>query len=302
MTRALRFTLSFAALAVVLWFAAPQDVGDALRAAHPGWIACAIICLLAQIWLSALRWQITAQALDLPVSRRFALREYGLSVAANTFLPGGVLGDLSRILRARHLGWRNAAASVVIERLAGQVALAVAALIGLNIWLGPWPTALIVALALCLCTVLAWSFPKAARLAQQVWTAPGLWRAHLVLTIAILVLNLTGFWAAARAVGLALDIGAALALIPLTLLAMLVPLTINGWGLREGLAALLWPLMGIATAQAVAASLAFGLTCMLAALLGLLSLLLPTDTNAQPAPECNSTPPVRGHDNQRTNG
>lgn len=285
MSRTLRIILSVAVLALVLWFAAPREVGQALLSAHPGWIAFATACLLAQIWLSALRWQITAQALDLPVSRRFALREYGLSVAANTFLPGGVLGDLGRILRARHFGWRDAAASVVIERLAGQVALAMASLGGLVIWLGVWRTALVAALALGICAALARSFPKAARLAYKAWADPGPWQAQLILTAAILALNLTGFWAAARAVGLALEFSTALALIPLTLLAMLVPLTINGWGLREGLAALLWPLMGIATAQAVAASLAFGLTCMLAALLGLLSLLLRTDPKVQPAPD-----------------
>lgn len=283
MTRALRIVLSVAALALVLWIAAPQEVGQTLLAAKPGWITLATACLLAQIWLSALRWQITAQALDLPVTRRLALREYGLSVASNTFLPGGVLGDLTRILRARHLGWRNAAASVVIERLAGQVALALAALVGLIVWLGPWQAALIAALAGALAGGLAWAFPKGTALLRRVWAAPGVWPANLALTLTIVLLNLMGFWAAARAVGVALDAGTALALIPLTLLAMLVPLTVNGWGLREGVAAMLWPLMGIGTAQAVAASLAFGLTCMLAALLGLLAMLLPaTPVPAKP--------------------
>lgn len=275
MSRALRIILSIAVLAIVLWFAAPQAVGQALLSASPGWITLATASLLSQIWLSALRWQITAQALDLPVNRCVALREYGLSVASNTFLPGGVLGDLTRILRARHLGWRNATASVVIERLAGQVALALAALAGLVIWLGPWQAIVIAAVTGALSFGLAWVFPKGSALLRRVWTAPGLWPANLALTLAILALNLTGFWAAARAVGVVLDAGTALALIPLTLLAMLVPLTINGWGLREGVAALLWPLLGISTTQAVASSLAFGLTCMLAALLGLLTMLLP---------------------------
>jgi hypothetical protein len=64
----------------------------------------------------------------------------------------------------------------------------------------------------------------------------------------------------------------ALFLLPLTLAAMLIPLTIAGWGLREGAAAALWPLAGIAPEAAVAASVVFGIAALAAALPGVAAL------------------------------
>lgn len=291
MRTALRLGLTLGILVAVLWLVAPADVGAALGAMRPGWLALAVVLLAAQIALSALRWRVTAAALGHALPRGWAVREYGLSVAVNSFLPGGVLGDLARIARSRHLGpqmgsqmgtqmsWGDAAGSVLIERLAGQIALAVVALGGLAVWLGPGLAALVALGALTLGAVilgavLARLFPRPARLLARAWLDQGRWRAQAGLTIAILAVNLGGFWAAAAAIGIRLTPAEALALIPLTLMAMLVPLTINGWGVREGIAAALWPAFGIGAAQAVAASLAFGLACMGAALVGLIPWLL----------------------------
>jgi hypothetical protein len=52
---------------------------------------------------------------------------------------------------------------------------------------------------------------------------------------------------------------------------MLVPVTISGWGLREGAAAALLPVAGIAASDALAASIVFGLLGLVAVLPGLLS-------------------------------
>lgn len=269
-----RTVVTLALLGAVIWMVAPDELAGAFRAFDPFWLAVAVLLLVLQIAMSALRWRVTAHAFGFALPKSRALQEYGLSVAVNTFLPGGVLGDLARIARSRSFGWRGAAASVLIERLAGQMALALVALgAGVSV-LGLARGGALVIAAIVAGTILLWLWPKGRALLMQAWLAPGIWRAQAGLTCAILVFNLGGVWAAARAVGVHLSPGAALILIPLTLLSMLIPLTINGWGLREGVAATLWPLWGIAAAQAVAASVAFGLACMGAALLGLLPWLL----------------------------
>ncbi len=61
-----------------------------------------------------------------------------------------------------------------------------------------------------------------------------------------------------------------LALVPPVLVAMLVPLSVAGWGIREGTAALVWGLVGLPPAQGVAVSMAYGLLVLLASLPGLL--------------------------------
>ena len=59
-----------------------------------------------------------------------------------------------------------------------------------------------------------------------------------------------------------------LALCSLLLLAMAVPLTVAGWGVREGAAAVLWPLAGLPAEQGVALSVGYGLTVLLSSLPG----------------------------------
>ncbi len=59
-----------------------------------------------------------------------------------------------------------------------------------------------------------------------------------------------------------------LALSSLLLLAMVIPVTVAGWGLREGVAAVLWPLAGLPVEQGVALSVGYGLTILLSSLPG----------------------------------
>ena len=54
---------------------------------------------------------------------------------------------------------------------------------------------------------------------------------------------------------------------------MAVPITISGWGVREGAAALLWPLAGLPAEQGVALSVGYGAMVFLASLPGALVLV-----------------------------
>lgn len=282
---AARLVATVAALALVVRLLGAQDIGQHLRGVSGPWVAVAVAALAGQIVLSALRWRLTAGALGMAVSPGQAVREYWLSVLGNTVLPGGVLGDLGRIVRMRgQSGLALAAQGVVVERLAGQIALLAVAVLGAVMWFWPHPGALggaVMAVAFGMGAV--WLLRRSGRgtgrlagwlrVPRLAWTGPGVWPGQLGLSVAILACNIGGFWAAAQAVGVSLSLTAALFVIPLTLGAMLVPLTVNGWGLREGVAAALWPLAGAGAAQSVAASVVFGLAALLAALPGALALL-----------------------------
>lgn len=66
------------------------------------------------------------------------------------------------------------------------------------------------------------------------------------------------------------------ALCPLLLLAMVMPVTVSGWGgVREGVAAILWPLVGgLPAEQGVALSVGYGAAVFLVSLPGALALLV----------------------------
>lgn len=262
------------------------------------WIGVAFLALTAQTIFSALRWQLTAGRLDHVFGWRFAVREYYLSQVINQTLPGGMLGDAGRAMRCRGAaGLGKATMAVALDRLAGQMALVGVLVAGLGVTLlapgGFAPPVWIATTVAVICggllaamivvRVAGWLPGIAGRGADALLRGAraGLFNRsvlvrQVVLSVATAATTLIAFDASARAVGAVLPVGAVLVLVPLVLFAMLVPLTISGWGLREGTAAALLPLAGLTSAKAVAASVIFGLTFLAAVLPGLWPLLTPS--------------------------
>ncbi len=82
--------------------------------------------LTLQTILSALRWRLTAARLGQVIGVGEAVREYYLGQVVNQSLPGGMVGDAGRAVRTgRRAGLVRAGQAVVLERFAGQFAVAV---------------------------------------------------------------------------------------------------------------------------------------------------------------------------------
>jgi uncharacterized membrane protein YbhN (UPF0104 family) len=265
-----------------------------LAGSDAGWLLAALLMTNLQTILSALRWRLTAARLGLPLALGSAVGDYYLGALVNQTLPGGVLGDAARALRSRRNGLRVAAQAVVIERLTGQIALFLVTLTGLALALArpsalPLPATaarlpLILAGASAALVLVLWGAARvwpqlSASLTRDLWEpfrravlARAVWPQQAALGLAIVGCNLLTFDFCARATGTALPPLALLTLVPLILTAMLVPLSVSGWGLREGAAAGLLPLAGIAPEAALAGSVAFGGVILAGSLPGVLFL------------------------------
>jgi hypothetical protein len=79
---------------------------------------------------------------------------------------------------------------------------------------------------------------------------------------------------AARAIGVDTDVLRLLPLIAPVLMTMLIPVSIAGWGVREGAAAALWGMVGLTPEDGVAISVAYGLLIFVASAPGALVLLV----------------------------
>ena len=291
--RGLRWALAIGLLGGLLWLVDWRAVSGILQQAETGWLLLAAGLLVAQTAVSALRWRLVAARLGQRIAMGHALREYFLAQAGNMALPGGVAGDAARAVRARaEVGLERAGMAVVLERGAGQVALIVVTMASVGVvTLVPGgmsvPGTVLAALALAV-GVVALTLVLLARMARS-RAAVARWQqgvrvallacevrgVQLGLSLSTVALNLLAFWACAVAVGVWLPIGAALVVLPLVLFAMLVPLTVGGWGLREGAAVALFPLAGASGAEGFAASAAFGAVFTLTALAGLILTVRP---------------------------
>ncbi|WP_116084737.1 lysylphosphatidylglycerol synthase transmembrane domain-containing protein [Tropicimonas sp. IMCC34011] len=285
MNRSLRLAGSVLLIALFIWAVGRAEVIERLQSVAPVWIAVAVACLLTQTLAMALRWRLVARCLGMEFSAGWAVREYFLSQLANTTLPGGVIGDGARAVRSRigQNGLRRAGQAVIFERALGQAGMLAVALAGLiSVLLVPgaiaWPVGRwsALAIAVVVALVIAAFALRGSRIAgfvAQCLPTARVRLAHAALSVGAALLNVAAFAACARATGVELPLGAALLLIPMILLAMVIPLTVAGWGWREGAAAALFPIAGASPAAGVAAGIAFGLA-MLISVLPALALLL----------------------------
>jgi len=291
----LRLLAAIVLIVLLLWLIDLQSAWAHLQMTDWRWIAVALLVVQVQVILSALRWKITAARLGQRIALARAVSEYYLATLANLSLPGGVLGDAARIVRnqqAHSLG--IAAHGVLLERLAGQLALLLVSIIGWILWPvlmhGSMPElgmrvllvtlAMIVLLSLIVFLVVKlapdWITQTIVNVGPSVhaaWIADRQWLLQGCLSISIVLSYLAVFWLASYALSVPLSPGAIITIVPLVLLSMIIPLSIGGWGVREASAAIMWPLAGMSSEAGVATSVVYALVSSIGCLPGLLSLL-----------------------------
>lgn len=290
--------LTFTALLMALLWAAADgpEILRILAQAQPLWLLAAVALLICQTVLSALRWKITAALLGQTLHLPHAIREYFMSQVVNQALPGAVVGDAARAVRARtQAGLAVAVQAVVFERLAGQIAMFLTmacafTVTSLSVGGLDWPlsysapigTIIAVGGALACVVALGQWFPGMLKPGLSGWMLPfhsallsrQALPAQIGLGAAITLCNLAAFGLCAWAVGVNLSVAAILAVVPLVLFSMLIPFTISGWGIREGAAVVLLPLAGTSASEGMAASVMFGIAMLLAVLPGLIAWVL----------------------------
>ncbi len=284
----LRVLISVAALGGLLWWLEPAAMLDAVGPLAPGWVLAGLAISVPQVFVSAWRWRLTAHRLGLDLSLGRAFREYYLATFLNQVLPGGVGGDLSRAWRhaTDAADVRGAWHAVLIERVSGQVALivlAVAALLSSPVLLHSAtrfpaaPTLQLAGVIAAFGVAIAWySRPALTRLWRDLrhsMLARTVLPQQLLASFAVVASYIAVYFCSARAIGVPLPATALLPLIPMVLLAMALPLSVAGWGVREGAAAGLWLLAGLAPAQGMAISVAYGALVFVSSLPGAVMLV-----------------------------
>ena len=286
-----------ATLLALLWQAADgPEAARSLASAEWTWLATAVALLTVQTVLSALRWQVTARQLGISFGPAHAIREYYLAQVVNQSLPGGMVGDAARAYRGREqAGFLASGQAVVIERLVGQIAMFLTLAIAFAATYAvpgglDWPQwlsipVMISVLAGLTVPLVLWTAVNVkgavGRLASRIWSPLDRALANrrvlpvqVGLSIGTTFCNLAAFAACAKGVGVELPLPAVAALVPLILFTMLIPISVSGWGLREGAAAALFPLAGASASGGLASSVAFGLSFIVAVLPGLVFLQL----------------------------
>ena len=263
-------------------------------------LALATVQLGLQMFLSSLRWDLIARGLGGSLPFRSALRFVWIGTFFSQVLPGSAGGDIVRMwLYWQRCGDRRVAIhSVALERL-----VMVFVLLLLVLAVQPGLAARGVPLAIVLSAAIFLTFMVAVLsalvLARGLLAAHNRWTLLRVLSYvaqdvrsvfsnvprsaALCVLSVAAYvnmaiaaWLIARALGLGISVADSIVLMPIVVLVATLPISVGGWGVREGAAITLFGLVGVSGPDALALSVLFGFASIVISIPGAL-LWLPRD-------------------------
>ncbi|PWT79879.1 MAG: hypothetical protein C5B57_13165 [Blastocatellia bacterium] len=265
----LRFVVAAGLTAYVLAKSHPSDVLAAAAAADWRLIALAALLVLVDRALMAYRWIVLLCTVDPAVRPPLGavMRIFFVSTFIGTFLPASVGGDVVRAYRIakEKVGGGDAVASVFMDRMLGVASVLAMALVGLLLvrdLAADWAviTSLVAAGAVCGVTLLLVFSRRAAALAAGVierLPATGRIAGHRLLeairryaafhrqlfnvlfcSIAVQIFRIVQAYYLGRGLGIAAPLTVYFAFIPIILMVMLLPVTVNGIGTSQ--AAFVW--------------------------------------------------------------
>lgn len=265
---------------------------SSIRNAEPWLLGASLTQLAIQPFVSGLRWKLILRALgnELPIGK--AVRFVWIGAFFSQALPGTVGGDVVRIW----LYWKSGAShrlainSVAIDRIIMILSLLIlvtALQPGLaarsQSRMAGWLPALMLAIgfggiaALMLSDRLLKRFGQWPSLQAIAYIATDLRAAllHPVTFVAITAISILAYlnmavtaWLIALALGLPVTLIDSCILIPVALLATIIPVSVGGWGVREGAMIVLMAGIGVPAAGALGLSVLFGIAGILVSLPG----------------------------------
>lgn len=286
-SRVLRALLGLLVLALTLYLVDIGRVFEQVSSLSLGGLAIGVLLCHAAYWALAWRWWFLADRVGGPMTFRVALSDYLWGGLLNHILPTGLAGSAYRSVRhakrrspdGELVGMATAVSVVVLDRVSGLAAQAIIALVGALALLFSYPWVSLWGAIAVLLTLLVMAI--ALRIAQRQFSEFGaalsrttqgqgvLWPNALVSLVGVILLSL-GFYCAAESLSLQLPFWRVFFVSPLILGAMIVPLSIAGWGVREAAAGALFAALGTDAATGVAVSVSFGLMSLLSTLPALL--------------------------------
>ncbi|MBI4216630.1 MAG: flippase-like domain-containing protein [Chloroflexi bacterium] len=292
---ALRIAVSGGLLYLLLSRVGFTSFWEEARQADLRWLVVGVLLVVLALVVSAYKWGLLLAAQGTPVSTPRLFVYYLVGLFFNNFLPSNIGGDVVRIHDvARHTGkGPEAAASVIGERLLASLGLGLMAVLGLALGYqvsGGFSGIVLGVLLISAALVAPFASARlrraiSLRLKLPGWLSPGrrleqvanslatsfsqprtvVWVVFwsLVFQLVLVCLN----WAIFMSLGVNIPPAYYFLFTPIIMAIQIMPISINGLGVREGAYVYFFGWAGVSAAQAIAGSLFFW------ALVGLVSLV-----------------------------
>jgi len=267
-----------------------SEVTGVLNHIVPRLLVLGIIFQLLSTLLASYRWYLVMQPLGFGQSFGFYLRSYLKGSFFNQGLPTSIGGDAIRVLDVARSGFRKRDAfyGVFIDRVLGLVGLLVLNLAAnalspdllphgvfmvINLLVAGGIVGFVVLWLLRRWSLLdRWTFTRmfhtiSIRLSNVLadWRSLGV---QMGLSVAVHLLSLIAIFLVGRSVELNYDLMTFLVVAPPAILLTLIPISLAGWGVREGAMIGLFTLVGADKTLVLSMSILYGIVLIVASLPG----------------------------------
>lgn len=287
----IRLAVTFGLLTILLFVVAtPREVVRLIMGAAPLPLLAAVALSVLDRLTMAYKWWLLLRARRLAITWQLAVRSYFASSLYGLVLPVTIGADAVRIVALRHAGMIEVAASIIVERGLGVIAMGSVALLSclllatattdyalqsLTMWL-------VIVIAICLGllvislvgadrAVSKWT--RAPALVRRAAEAYGAYRRHpfpLVLFYGLSVIesliSACVAYVVASGLGISLPLWIAVATVPIALAVARLPISLGGFGVQEAAFVFLAGIVGVPSTEALSIILLSD-AAMLAALL-----------------------------------
>ena len=267
-----------------------QKLWHILAKSHGGWIFLALIMQLGSTYLAAYRWFKISKLLAFKESLSFYVQSYFKGTFFNQVLPSSIGGDAIRVIDLTKMNYekKDAFYDIFIDRVIGLVGLLVLNLIASLIFYGTFPSdfsQLIIFISLA--GILGFSslfifhnfaflenikvinlLHRLSKRLNEHYTSKTLLLKHISISVAVHMLTVLAIYGISLSIDAHLSFQMLLIAVPPVFLLTIVPVSLAGWGIREGAMVGIFTLVGADPAKVLAMSILYGLLLIISAIPG----------------------------------
>ena len=261
-----------------------------LLTSHPEWIIVALLMQLASTVLAAFRWFQISQLLVFKEKFFFYVQSYFKGSFFNQVLPSSIGGDAVRILDLTQKGYdkKEAFYGVFVDRVVGLVGLLVLNLIASILFFGIFDEDFsLLIIGISSLSILGFVslfhlhritflkkykflnlFVRLANRLNHLYASRKLLLQHIGISVVVHLFSILTMYSITLALGLELSFQTLLIALPPVFLLTIVPISLAGWGIREGAMVGIFMLIGADQTKVLAMSITYGLLLIVSALPG----------------------------------
>lgn len=267
-----------------------NELKNVLAKSHGGTILIALLLQLASTYLAAYRWRAISKLLVFREKLSFYVNSYFKGAFFNQVLPSSIGGDAVRIIDLTRKGYekKDAFYGVFVDRVVGLVGLLVLNLVASILFFGTFEkdfSLLVIfisasgiagfALLFHLDKITFLSkykgldlFYRLARRLNTLYADRTLLYKHISISVCVHLLSVLVIFALADSININMSIQTFLIAVPPVFLLTIIPISLAGWGIREGAMIGVFMLVGADETSILAMSILYGILLIIASFPG----------------------------------